>query len=348
MEILFGILITCIFVYLIYEKYQNDRCVKSFTHIIHVNGTRGKTTLSRMIYEGLSNSGYKTFVKTTGTRATYIDVSGNENIIVRRGLANIKEQLKYIRLAKKQGAEILIIECMAINEELQYASQHKIVKGDITIITNSRVDHYEIGRTKEETSITLSKFIGVNGDFFTCEDNEIFRETCKKNNTNFHCIESKKWQLENINLATSVIKHITKMDEDEIIENISSYRADYGTKNLYKLNNGSAFLNLFSTNDTESTFKIVKEYKEKNKVYIYNNRRDRGDRLLQFSNVIKYPTCVIGESVNLAKRIFRKKNIQIIEKLDLDNPDDNILYIGIGNIKGDGMDLINVLEARNE
>lgn len=62
-------------------------------HVVHVNGTRGKSTVCRLIEAGLRAGGLRVFCKTTGTDPMTIDVSGNEEPLHRRGKANIKEQV---------------------------------------------------------------------------------------------------------------------------------------------------------------------------------------------------------------------------------------------------------------
>ena len=54
-------------VFLIYEYYSLSIIRKGLRHIIHVNGTRGKSTVCRLIDAGLKAGGHKVFTKTTGT-----------------------------------------------------------------------------------------------------------------------------------------------------------------------------------------------------------------------------------------------------------------------------------------
>ena len=111
--------------YLFYEKWANDRAVRSFQHIIHVNGIRGTTSVCRLIDAHLRGAGYRVFTKTTGSTPCYIDTQGQEHKIRRWGNANIGEQLSIIRRAHRQKAQILIIECMAVQPELQRIARLK-------------------------------------------------------------------------------------------------------------------------------------------------------------------------------------------------------------------------------
>ena len=83
-------------VYLLWEARRVRQARAKLTHIVHVNGTRGKSTVSRLIEAGLRAGGMKVFCKTTGTDPMTIDVSGHEELIRRRGRANIKEQVRFL------------------------------------------------------------------------------------------------------------------------------------------------------------------------------------------------------------------------------------------------------------
>ena len=50
---------------------------------IHVNGTRGKSSVTRLIAAGLRAGGKRTFAKTTGTAPRVIDSKGIDRIIHR-------------------------------------------------------------------------------------------------------------------------------------------------------------------------------------------------------------------------------------------------------------------------
>lgn len=120
--------------YLAVESARTRRARKKLPHIIHVNGTRGKSTVSRLIAAGLRAGGISVFCKTTGTDPMVIDVDGREQPIHRRGPANIKEQIRILRQAAEQGAQVLVVECMAVRPELQQAAQSSILKADIGVI----------------------------------------------------------------------------------------------------------------------------------------------------------------------------------------------------------------------
>ena len=71
--------------------------------------------------------------------------------------ANILEQLPFVRLAAKDGAQAIVVECMALRPENQCLMADKLVKPHYVVMTNVFVDHVEeIGRTEEETVQVLA------------------------------------------------------------------------------------------------------------------------------------------------------------------------------------------------
>ncbi len=54
-------------IYLSGERLLADRYRKKLVHIVHVNGIRGKSTVTRLIGAGLAAGGLRVMTKTTGT-----------------------------------------------------------------------------------------------------------------------------------------------------------------------------------------------------------------------------------------------------------------------------------------
>ncbi len=67
------------------ETYFHQRHLAAIPIRIHVNGTRGKSSVVRLIAGGLRESGIATCAKTTGTRARMILPDASEYPIFRPG-----------------------------------------------------------------------------------------------------------------------------------------------------------------------------------------------------------------------------------------------------------------------
>ena len=139
------ILSVLFFAYLTAEAVKARQDRKKLQHVIYVNGTRGKSTVSRLIAAGLAAGGYRVMCKTTGTLPLCLHPDGREEEIRRRGPANIREQLKYLHAAAEEKADILVIECMALQPEYQRVSARNMLRNDIGVITNARLDHMDAG-----------------------------------------------------------------------------------------------------------------------------------------------------------------------------------------------------------
>src|SRR5512139_3009290 len=85
-------------IYLIFILYWrsrqmvHERRIRSYKIRVHVNGIRGKSTVTRLIAGILREAGYLAVAKTTGSAAATINFDGQDIPISRRGQANVKEQ----------------------------------------------------------------------------------------------------------------------------------------------------------------------------------------------------------------------------------------------------------------
>ena len=376
------LLIILWFSYLLLESYLNRKYLASFRAVIHVNGIRGKTSTCRAIDAALRTR-YRVFTKTTGTDAAMIDVSGIEHPVRRLGPANIHEQLRIIRRAYKEGAEVLILECMAVNPVLQKTAQEQIVRGSICVITNVRYDHvFEMGDTKEEIASALSAVIPEHGVLVTADPlgEMYFGGACRQKGTELVLCapdESEAGTAAENELIARAVSRRLGVTEEEFVRSRSCVQEDFGVRRIYDVTTSEGtpchFLNLFSANDPESTYTNLEDALGHLKklpagsqgddpagvplVFLYNHRADRPDRALLFARhfIPQYsgvPVYLSGEGAALAGRMFRKAGagqIHVLGKQDV--TDLNIpgllpgtLIAGIGNIKGPAFDLILKLE----
>ncbi|QQB73275.1 poly-gamma-glutamate synthase PgsB [Fusobacterium canifelinum] len=377
MEIIIIILSLLYILYLFFEKINLDKNRKNLKYIIHINGIRGKSTVSRLIDAGLRVGGYKVFTKTTGTSPRIIDTNAKEFEINRQGKANIREQISVITWATKEKAEILILECMAVKPELQYVCENKILKSDIVAITNVREDHLdEMGDSLDKIADSLSNTIPKKAAFFTADKNyfNFFKNRCKDKNTRAFLsknIKNEYWEIDfpnNIALAMDICKYLN-VDEKIALEGMRTYCKDPGSLKvltyLNKKNFRIFFVNTLAANDPDSTEIIldrvsIKTYWNNERYLLVNNRADRLSRLEQFVNfTIKFENrfdkiLISGENKNLfykyllKNRINKNKIIILSDEKYFENIEDDSLIFAVGNICRLGKKLVDYFEERGE
>ena len=338
--------------FLLWEKRANDRALRSFRHVIHVSGIRGKTGVCRLLDAHLRGAGLRVFTKTTGSVPAYIDTEGTEHLLERRGMANIGEQLAMIRRASREGAEILILECMAVQPELQRVSQRDMVRGDVNVITNVRYDHiFEMGESLEEIADALSAVLPAEGALFTADETwfPYFQERCQALGTKAFLCRSGDEGDENQAIARAVGTYLG-VPAETFSDHIRAYQQDFGARHLYRQSSGQVFLNLFSANDPQSTRMLLERYlpDPAEAMLLYNNRGDRPDRLLLFArHFLPHIRCrkvlVMGEARALACRLLRRSGLPVEAVRDWRAAlasAEGAPVVGIGNIKGQAADMV--------
>jgi poly-gamma-glutamate synthase PgsB/CapB len=149
-------LLAGVLAFLLWERRARDAALAAVPIRIHVNGTRGKSTVTRLIAAALREAGISTIAKTTGTAARLVLPDGSERAVRRRAPASIREQLWLMREARRLKVRAAVVECMAIEPELQEVSERQMIRSTIGVITNARLDHGEVmGATAAEVAEAL-------------------------------------------------------------------------------------------------------------------------------------------------------------------------------------------------
>ncbi|MCJ8268624.1 MAG: poly-gamma-glutamate synthase PgsB, partial [Psychrosphaera sp.] len=152
------------------ENKRHQHFIRKIPVRIHVNGTRGKSSIARLLAAGLRQSGLKVICKTTGSEAKLVLDDKNELPILRGATPNIIEQCKVAEYASKAGADVLVIECMALKPELQAYSELKLIRSTHGVITNCGPDHLDVmGPTELDVAQALAGTVPVNGLLYTNE-----------------------------------------------------------------------------------------------------------------------------------------------------------------------------------
>ncbi|MEK7348937.1 MAG: poly-gamma-glutamate synthase PgsB [Candidatus Eisenbacteria bacterium] len=237
---------------------------------IHVNGTRGKSSVTRLIAAGLRAGGVRTFAKTTGTMARMILPDGAEVDVYRPGRANIIEQIRIVRRAVDERAEALVIECMAVAPELQPITERRLVRSTIGVITNVRADHLDVmGPTVEDAARVLAQTMPVQGIVFTAERERraILEEEAAARGTMLRVADASTVtdadlarfsyveHAENVALALDVCARLG-VGREAALAGMAAAAPDPGVLRRVVVRVGSkeiAFVNAFAANDPDST-----------------------------------------------------------------------------------------------
>jgi gamma-polyglutamate synthase len=365
-----------ILVYLIAERILHRRRLKRIPLRIHVNGTRGKSNVTRLIAAALRRSGVRTLAKTTGTLPKLILPDGSEEIIRRRSPANILEQMAVVKRAERLKAQALVVECMALEPALQFVSETAMIRSTLGVITNVRPDHHEVmGKSLDDVAEALSQSIPEGGVLVTGDRRyyPLFSDVAAARGARVVLAgnpgpvgESARQDIhlfrENIEIVKSVCTlldidpSVVSGDLDEAAiagEGAGIFRIRIGERKV-------CFVDAFAANDVCSTGMIqerafVQGVCPSPFIALFNNRLDRPLRMKSFADNLLAGTlydyvAVTGEGRHLAQRYLRRKNPgrKIIDLPDL--PPKELLegllerigctmectVVGMGNEKGPG------------
>jgi len=291
------------------ESRRHAHRLAMVPHRIHVNGIRGKSTVTRLIAGMLREAHLVTVGKSTGTFAAVISPEGEDIPIDRTASPTILEQIEVVKDWVSPFVDAIVMECMAINPQYQRVSEEKIIKSTIGVITNVREDHQDMmGETLPEIAHSLMSSCPRNGILVTAEQNpeilEIMYTEARKRGTSLVVADPAKVTREevaafdyisfeeNIAIALAVAellgipRHVAmagmvKAPADPGVLRIERYRI--AGKNL-------TWANLFAVNDRESmvaAYEKLRPYMtdKTTTVGILNNRADRQRRAVQFADI---------------------------------------------------------------
>ncbi len=306
----FYILIPLLIILITFGLIEFNRHKKNIYSIpirIHINGTRGKSSVTRLVGAGLRAGNIPTITKVTGTFPQLILNDGSEKDIYRKSGANILEQLSIVKFAVAQKAEALVMECMALQPQYQWITENRMIHSTIGVITNVRMDHVDImGYTLPEIADTLCKTIPKNAVLYTSEDivTDILNKKAKKQNTvtivpNINTVSLDEMQgfsyiehRENVTLALAICKNVG-IDKKTALQGMYNAKPDAGVLKRYRIEENQkqiVFYSAFAANDPDSTFMIwnkVKDDFDSNaaKIVLINTRNDRLDRARQLAEM---------------------------------------------------------------
>ncbi|RME48201.1 MAG: poly-gamma-glutamate synthase PgsB, partial [Caldilineae bacterium] len=309
-ELLLVVVIYIVFVvYWRIRQIEHERRLRAYDVRIHVNGIRGKSTVTRLVAGVLREAGYRTVAKTTGSAAVTIDPDGRDIPIERRGAANVKEQQDIIAQWEPLQPEAMVIECMALQPKYQEWTEKMVLQAHIGVITNVREDHQDVmGETLPEIAASLAHMCPRNGYLVTAEYNPelqaILRREAEKRGSKLIVADPTQVRDEEMagfdylsfkdNVAIGLaIADLLGIDRDIAMRGMLHSRPDIGVVRLQQTHiRGKPVMwaNLFAVNDRESmiiSMEMLNAYCDDNtlKIGILNNRYDRERRAEQFGDI---------------------------------------------------------------
>jgi len=382
------ILLALLITYGSWEYWNHRRNLFSIPVRIHVNGTRGKSSVTRLIAAGLRAGHERVVAKTTGTSPRMILEDGREVPIIRIGHANIIEQLMVVRVAARRSAKTLVIECMAVQPHLQRVSEERMIRSTIGVITNARADHLDqMGPEVSDVAEALSGTIPQGGTLFTADAEwfPVFEQNARtrlaatvladattvgsEELAGFSYVEHP----DNVALALKVCEHFG-VGRREALAAMQQANPDPGVLRGYRLRVGVKMLdcyNAFAANDRDSTLMIwrrlgLHDTREHPVMVVINTRGDRLQRSEQFGRMMAedLPTrhfFLVGEFTHATRDIALRHGLDPERVVDLgrctaEEAVEAILtrtelhatVLCMGNIKGIGEELVQYIENRSE
>jgi poly-gamma-glutamate synthase PgsB/CapB len=356
---------------------------------IHVNGTRGKSSVTRLIAGGLREGGIVTCAKTTGTLARMILPDGREFPVFRPSRPNVIEQIRIVSAAAAAEAKALVVECMALQPELQWLSESKLVRATIGVITNARPDHLEVmGPDETDVAWALCGMVPRGGSLFTAEERHlaILEQAARDRGSQLIPVVSEEVAAitaedlggfsytehpDNVALALKVCAHLG-IDRTTALRGMWRARPDPGVLTEHRLDffgREVVFVNGFAANDPVSTEKIwsmeIARYPEaERRIAIFNCRADRPDRSIQLgrdcvrwtppdhiilmgTGTYLFARAAVAAGVDSTKLLFVEgQRVDEIFETAISLVQSSALVMGMGNIGGQGLDLVRYFRNR--
>ena len=298
---------------LVVERLRLDRTHRAVPLRIAVTGTRGKTSVTRLLASVLREDGRRVLAKTTGSQATLILPDGSIEEIHRRGQPSILEQKALLHRGAGLGVDVVVAEIMSIHAENHATEAHQLLKPTVVLVTNFRVDHTgAVGDTRADVAAVLALDVPEGARVFLSESEAMpaFRDSVAASGarltevpagTAASMIQEGKGPgpadfSENLDLVVAAARSLG-VDDDTIRRGVRRARHDIGALRLWQYKREASkarifLVSAFAANDPESTMlvydRVMKALSTGHGpcVGLITLRRDRGDRSLQWAEAL--------------------------------------------------------------
>ncbi|TGM99259.1 poly-gamma-glutamate synthase PgsB [Leptospira yasudae] len=344
------------------EKRNHLAIQKRIPIRIHINGTRGKSSVTRLVHSILVEAGWNVYAKTTGSAASLLFPNRSERRIFRNKIS-IAEQKSFLRFAARKNANAVVMECMAVQPRYQKESEEILISATHAVITNVRNDHGEWIDTEETALHSFAHTIPKDGVLIVgknLEQNEILRRSAEQNRTSILNADSSfsseridaalramlyPEHRENVEIAIRLCETLG-VTEETIVKGIASCAPDPGALRVQTIQTEEqrkTFVFAFAANDTISWEQILKAQLANSVggsvVVVFNSKRERPLRTVEFANFLSQRTEIKeilfwGPWFSLFRSRYRGNATLILEPQNIAS--DANLWIGAGNYQGKG------------
>ncbi|MCR4819256.1 MAG: hypothetical protein K5841_09905 [Fretibacterium sp.] len=258
---------------------------------ILVTGTRGKSSLVRLLYAGLSAAGLRVWARVTGVLPRSLSPDGIQ--VIRRDAPVSFQEMRWWLEQIPGDAEAIVMENSAVSPELQ-AAAGLWLNPSLIVWTTLRSDHEDAwGPGRLNAARALLRGIPKGVPVAAGQEVAPFRRELEARGCPVSLLAASptaSFQEENLSLAMSALKLVLKNTTTPA--NLDPEAGAYAMKALEPdiadfriLGNGNDLLAAaFSANDVESTAKLFREtaWTSQETMLLYHHRQDRPARLKGF------------------------------------------------------------------
>lgn len=277
---------------------------------VHVNGTRGKTSVSRLIAAGLRAGGKRVCCKTTGSYAAVTGPDGEEYPLYRPNRPNIIEQMRVMRRLVGFRPDVIVMECMALQPHFQALTERQMLRSTHGVITNARADHLDVmGPGPADVALALAGTVPYKARLYTAERQylDTFRRATEDRGSELLLTTEEDVaavsreelaafryaeHAENVALALNVCRDLG-VDRTTALAGMQALEPEVGATQVLTLDffgRDLLFVNAFAANDPESTEiiweRVIEHYGQgRYRLAVVNCRFDRPHRSQQLAEV---------------------------------------------------------------